>query len=109
MDDESLQPGEQPEDTLIWVKNWKLRLFGQLLAQKIASSHSIDPANGINPIETFAPSFNFGGKVIIEEKKKAVEEAKKHRPRIVIWTDRSKLAHRNAGAAVSWKNQDLSN
>ena len=85
MGDESSQPGEQPEDTLMWVENSKPRLFGHLLAQKIASSHSIDPADGIEPVESFAPSSNFGGKVIIEEKKKAVEEAKKHRPGIVIF------------------------
>ena len=70
MGDESSQPGEQPEDILMWVENANPRLFEHLLAQQIASNHSIDPADGIEPVDSLAPNSNFGGKVIIEGKRK---------------------------------------
>ena len=68
----------------MWVENSKPRLYKHLIAQKIASSHFIDPINGIELIESFIPSSNFDGKIIIKEKKKVVKEAKKYRLEIVI-------------------------
>ena len=46
--DESSQPGEQPNDTLIWAEQVKPREFGHLLAQKVSSNNAIDPADGWN-------------------------------------------------------------
>ncbi len=34
----------------MWAENTKPKLFGHLLAQQVASNHSIDPADGVEPV-----------------------------------------------------------
>ena len=71
-----------------------------MLAQQVASNHAIDPADGVEPVQSFGPDVRVCGNVIIDGKKKALEEAKKYRPGDVFWVDGSKLSQGNAGAAV---------
>ena len=103
--DESSQPGEQPEDTLMWVESVKSKLFGHLLAQQVASNNAIDPADEVEPVQSLGPNAGFCG-IVMEEIKKAMEEAKKHRTGHVLWVDGSKLSQGNAAAAVCWKELD---
>lgn len=63
---------------LWWVESVKPKLLGHLLAQQVASNNAIDPAARVEPLQSLGPNAGFCG-IIIEEKKKAVEEAKKHR------------------------------
>ena len=56
----------------MYVENRKPRLFSHLLAQKIASNHSIDPANGVEPVQSLKSAAGFKGKIIVEEKKKGM-------------------------------------
>ena len=85
--DESSQPGKQPEDTLLWVENSKPKLLGHLLAQQIASNHSIDLADGVEPVQSLQSAAYFKGKIFIEEKKKALEESRRYRAGNVLWTN----------------------
>ena len=75
--DENSQPGEQPEDTLMWVESAKRKVFGHLLAQQLVSNNAIDRVDGIKPVQDLGLNTGFGG-IVIKEKKKAVEEGKKH-------------------------------
>ena len=75
--DENLQLGEQSEDTLMWVESVKPKVFGHLLAQQMASNNVIDWVDGIEPVQVLGLNTRFGG-IVIEEKNKAVEEAKKN-------------------------------
>ena len=47
----------------------------------------------------------FSGTIIIEEKKRAVQEARRYRTGTVMCVDGSKLDQGNAGAAVCWKDK----
>lgn len=105
--DESSQPEEQPEDILMWVENTKLKLFGHLLAQQIADNYSIDSADGVEPVQSFGPAICFTGSIIIEEKKKALQEAKRYRAGSIMWVDGSKIDGKNAGAIICWKDRNL--
>lgn len=87
----------------MWVENVDLKSFGHLLAQQVASNHSIDPADGVESVPNLEPAAGFNGNIIIEEKKKALEEAKKHCTGAVLG---SKLSQGNVGAAVCWKDKD---
>ncbi len=46
-------------------------------------------------------------KLSYSQKKEALEEAKKYRTGLVMWTDGSKLDHGRAGAAVCWREKAL--
>lgn len=105
--EESSQPGEQPEYTLLCVENARPKFFGHLLAQQVAINHSIDLADGVEPVDSSGLATHFSGNVIIAGKEKALEEARQYREGTVMWTDGSKLGQGNVGAAVSWKDKDL--
>ncbi len=62
--------------------------------------HSIDPADGVEPVEKITPDFQFQGEVIIKCKKQALEEAISYQTGLVMWTDGSTLDQGNTGAAV---------
>lgn len=83
----------------------KPKLFGHLLAHKVASNNAIDPGDGVEPVQSLSPNAGFCD-IVIEKKKKAVEEAKKHRTGHVLWVDGSKLSQGNAAAAVCWKDKE---
>ena len=68
---------------------------------------SIDPAEGTEPIST-APTRFFPGKLIVEEKSKAINLAKGEIADLILWCDGSKLDQGGAGAAVVWKEGELS-
>ena len=91
----------------MWVENAKPRLFGQLLAQQVANNNAIDPAHGVEPVEAPGPASGFPGSIITDEKKEALEEAKKCQTGAVMWADGSKLHQGNVGAAVCWNDRDL--
>ncbi len=67
--------------------------------------HSIDPADGVEPVEVVKPGTNFQGEIIIDCKKQALREAAKDRTGLVIWTDGSKLNNDRCGADFYWKDQ----
>ncbi len=107
--DESSQSREQPNDTLIWAEQVKPREFGHLLAQKVSSNNAIDPADGVEPVDGMRFTNKFSGTIIIEEEKRAVQEARRYRTGTVMWVDGSKLDQGNAGAAVCWKDKVSNN
>lgn len=49
--DRWFQPGELPENTLMWTQNSRSTLYGQWLAWKITIDHSIDPVEGVERVE----------------------------------------------------------
>lgn len=65
--------------------------------------HSIDPAEGAEPVEMMNPSIVFKGDIIIECKKQALVEAKKDSKGLVLWAGESKLDKGKVGAAVCWR------
>ena len=64
------------------------------------------PADGVEPEQSFGPDVRVCVNVIIEGKKKALEEAKQYHAGDIFWVDRSKLSQGNAGAAVCWKDKE---
>lgn len=100
--DDGCQLGELPESTLIWTQNARPTLYGQWLAWQVTVEHSIDPAEGVEPVEMMEPGNVFTGDIVIECKKQALQEAKKYGAGLVLWTDGSKLDQ-----AVCWKDKKL--
>lgn len=105
--DESFQPGELPINTLKWTEDTRPPLYGQWLAWQLTTEHSINPANGVEPVPVIGPDFRFRGEIIIQHKKQALVEATRHRNGLVMWTDGSKLDQGNAGDAICWKTKRL--
>ena len=103
--DRGFQPEEVPEDTLLWTENARPTLYGQWLAWQITIDHSIDPAEGVEPI-TILDSYNtLQPEVIIKSKKEAMAEARKDNQGLVLWTDASKLNQGQTAVAVCWKDK----
>ena len=63
----------------------------------------IDPAYGVEPVIHQKPT-EFPGKIIIQEAKTAISEAKNDTSTLALWSDGSKVESGGAGAAVVWKN-----
>ena len=59
-------------------------LDGRLRVSLLTTLH---PADGVEPVETMEPGAIFEGKIIIEPKEMAIEEAKKCCAGLVMWTD----------------------
>ena len=106
--DAGSQPGQLPENTFMWTENARPTLYEHWLAWPISYEHSIDPADGVEPVEIMEVD-RFSGKIVIQPKKNALEEARKYRAGLVMWTDGSKLDHGTGrvGAAVCWKEKTL--
>ena len=81
--DGSAQPGEQPENDGIWAHNQRAKNYGQHLAQQVSIGFSIDPAYGVEPVVHQKP-MEFPGKIIIQEAKAAIWEAKNDISRLVL-------------------------
>ncbi len=81
--DAGSQPGELPENTLMWTENARPTLYGHWLAWQISFEHSIDPTDGVEPVEIMEVD-RFSGKIVIQPKKNALEEAKKYRAGLVM-------------------------
>ena len=67
----------------------------------------MDPAEGIEPVENSGAATPFPGEIVIETKKKAIEQAKRQQVGTVFWTDGSRLDTDNIGAAVTWKDKNV--
>ena len=93
--------------TLIQVENAKPQLFVHWLANQIISNYFIDPANGVELIERLRLTSDFSGNIVIKEKNKALEEAKKYQIGNIIQTNRSKFGKGNIMTMVNWKDKDL--
>ncbi len=106
--DAGSQPGELPENTLMWTENARPTLYGQRLAWQISFEHAIEPADGVEPVEIMEVD-RLSGKIVIQPKKNAFEDARKYRTGLVMWTDGSKLDHGTGrvGAAICWKEKTL--
>ena len=98
--DVNFQPGELPDNTLIWTENTKPTLYGQWLAWQLTVEHSIDPANGVEPVPVISSVSHFKNKVIIANKEQALKEARKYCTGLVLWTDGSKLDQESAEVAI---------
>lgn len=101
--DGNAQPGEQPENDGIWAQQQKARNYGQHLAQQVSIGFCIDPAYEVEPV-VYQKLTEFPGKIIIQDGKTAILEAKKDLSTLALWTDGSKVESGGAGAAVAWKN-----
>lgn len=64
---------------------------------------SIEPAEGVEPVIHLKPA-EFSGRIIIQEPKVAIKEAKEDLSDLTLWSDGSKLDSGGAGAAVVWRN-----
>ena len=60
----------------MWTENARSTLYGQWLAWQITIEHSVDPVDGVEPVESIEPD-RFKGNIFIQAKKDAIEEAKK--------------------------------
>lgn len=65
---------ERPENTLVWMQNSRPTLYGQWLAWQITVDHSVDPAEGAEPVEKIASNSFFNTKVIIKNRKEALKK-----------------------------------
>ena len=100
--DGNAQPNEQPEKDAIWASNERVTNYGQRLARQISIKGCIDPAEGTEPILASSES-TFPGKLIIEEREKAIRKGTIGGPDLELWCDGSKLEKGDTGAAVVWK------
>lgn len=89
------------------MENAKLWLFSYWLAYQIVSNYFIDPADGVEPVESLRLINDFSRNIIIEQKNKALEEAKKYWIGSVIIINGSKLGKENVRATVSQKDKNL--
>lgn len=80
--DRGFQPGELPENTLLWTQDSRSTLYGQWLELQITIDHSFDPAEGLESVEMIAS--NFKANVIVKCKKIALEEARKDKTGLVL-------------------------
>ena len=101
--DGDAQPDDLPEYDSVWTTNQRIRTYGQHLARQILVGFSIDPAKGVEPITADMPAQYFPGKIFMEEKCRAIEEAKKDQANLTLWCDESKLNQGGTGVAVVWK------
>lgn len=62
--------------------------------------HFINPANKIEHELVINPEFYFKKEVIIRNKKKALNEAKKYKISLIFYIDGSKLELKNMGATI---------
>ena len=103
--DKGFRPEELPENTLMWTQNVRTRLYGQWLAWQITIDHSIDPAEGVEPVTKLTFHSSLKPDIIVKGKREAIEEAKKDKAGLVLWTDGSKLDQGHAAAAVCWEDK----
>jgi len=102
IEDGSTQPEELPENDEIWSTSQRVRTYGQHLARQVSVGFSIDLAEGVEPVVHLKP-MEFLGKIVIQERKMAMKEAKEDTSDLILWSDGSKGDAGGAGAAVTWK------
>ena len=64
----------------MWTQNARPTSYGQWLAWQMTVDHSIDPADGVEPVEIIKPGTNFPEEIIIDGKTQALREARKITP-----------------------------
>lgn len=74
--DGNSQPGEQPDNTLMWIESAKPPLLGHRLARQLALDNSIDPAEGIELVENSGAATPFPGEIVIETKERRLNRQK---------------------------------
>lgn len=68
----------------------------------------VDPAYGVEPIESrWRLDTDLPLQIVLQPKRKAIQEAKRNRVGIVLWTDGSRLDVGKVGAAVVWFDKRL--
>ena len=80
--------------------------YGQHLACQVSVDFSIDLAEGVEPVIHLKP-VKFTGKIVIQERKIALKEAKEDTSDLILWSDGSRGDAGGAGAAVVWKSPRL--
>ncbi len=100
--DGNAQLNEQPENNTIWANNKRITNYGQRLARQISIKGCIDLAEGTEPILASFRSI-FPGKLVVEEREKAIREGTIGRSDLKLWCDKSKLEKGGTRAAVVWK------
>jgi ribonuclease HI len=101
--DGSAQPGDHPEGDIDWSVGRGPTWLGHHLARRIAMGHSIDPAEGVEPIVEIRPQY-FPGNICIDDTATALKLAKQKSTRgLTLWSDGSRLDHGGTGAGVAWK------
>ncbi len=94
---------DQPEHDSAWAGNGPIATYSQRLARQVSIGFTIDPAKGTEPVWAALYSV-FPGELIIEDRKRAILEAKSRKAHLKLWCDGSKLDKGGIGAAVVWKN-----
>ncbi len=79
-----------------------MRTYGQHFARQVSVGFSIDLAEGVEPVMHLMP-VEFVGKIIIQESKIAIKQAKEDMSGLILWSDGSKREAGGACAAVAWK------
>lgn len=88
--DGNAQPEDQQEQDDVWASNQHITIYGQRLARQVSVRFSIDPAEGTEPIRAMLRSI-FPGKLIIEDRNRAMLEAKTGIANLKLWGNGSKL------------------
>lgn len=97
--DRDAQPGKLTENDEIWFLNQKVRNLDQQFAWQVSVDFSIDYAKGVEPVIHLKPA-EFSGRIIIQEPKVAIKEAKEDLSDLTLWSDGSKLDSGRTVAAV---------
>ncbi len=95
----SEQPGEQSKNDGILVHNQRVKNYGQHLAQQVSISFFIDPAYGVEPVVHQKP-MEFLCKIMIQEAKAVLWEAKNDTSCLALWSDGSKVESGGARTAA---------
>lgn len=69
----------------------------------MTGNHSIDPTNGVEPVEIIEPDIKFLGKIIMDDKTQELKETRKNYNSLSIWIDGFKLINGRYGAVLWWK------
>ncbi|THC94288.1 hypothetical protein EYZ11_006224 [Aspergillus tanneri] len=103
--DQDAQPGEQPEDDLVWAEPhapgpWSL---GQHLARPRGQILPIDPYGGFEESVTTLDA-RFPDEVTILPVEEALRAAKTMRSGLMLWTGGSRLENGHPDAGIAWQN-----
>ena len=97
--DGDTQPGDQPEDTLLWAEEGKANTYGQWLARQIFLTKCVDPTYGVEPVERIWRLNQIPGQVVIRPAKRAIQDANNSQTGLVLWVflcKESSLTYLNA-------------
>ena len=101
--DGNMQPEDLPEYDLVLTTNQWIRNYRQHLARQVSVRFSIDSSERVRPILANISAQYYLREIFMEEKSRAIEEAKNNQTNLSLWGDGSKLSEGGAGASVVWK------